>query len=421
MTTMISNSDCHELKGTIVRRRCLGRFIAFADVLSDNDDVGGGGRATQTTERKTWTITFRQDDLESDNFPSKKAALPFGGTVRATIVRNQSMSIGGDDEWIVKSWQLTSHPMSEAIERALLPGGGISSSLYLRERRQAFEEATSLFHNTKDHGDTLGTNSSPSVMILRNSPRGSSINQDDAAPATTSSLSSTKEEQDQQRHPRTSGNAHKVFAAWIKDHLLRSNHQHQHYDVLDVGGGKGRLSMELTRICGSTIKCTVVDPVRRKPPPAKQMKQLVQQGKRVPDFISAYFATAEYEGLPPPPPSPPSMGGPDDDNNGNTPPQQPTSWATMSAKLTAAHSILVGLHPDQCTEAIVDAALLHDKPFAVVPCCVYPDLFARRRLRADDRPVRSYDDFIQFLMEKDDRIGQVTLPFAGKNVCLYRV
>ena len=34
--------------------------------------------------------------------------------------------------------------------------------------------------------------------------------------------------------------------------------------------------------------------------------------------------------------------------------------------------VLVGMHPDQATEPIVDAALAMGKPFAVVPCCVFP-------------------------------------------------
>jgi hypothetical protein len=33
-------------------------------------------------------------------------------------------------------------------------------------------------------------------------------------------------------------------------------------------------------------------------------------------------------------------------------------------------SIVVGLHPDQATEPIVDFALENNKSFAVVPCCV---------------------------------------------------
>ena len=43
-------------------------------------------------------------------------------------------------------------------------------------------------------------------------------------------------------------------------------------------------------------------------------------------------------------------------------------------------ALVVGLHPDEATDAIVDAALAAGKPFAVVPCCVFPSLFPHRRL-----------------------------------------
>ena len=45
-------------------------------------------------------------------------------------------------------------------------------------------------------------------------------------------------------------------------------------------------------------------------------------------------------------------------------------------------ALVVGLHPDEATDAIVDAALAAGKPFAVVPCCVFPSLFPHRRLVA---------------------------------------
>ena len=38
-------------------------------------------------------------------------------------------------------------------------------------------------------------------------------------------------------------------------------------------------------------------------------------------------------------------------------------------------ALLVGFHPDEATDFIVDAALTSRKPFAVVPCCVFPKLF----------------------------------------------
>jgi len=54
------------------------------------------------------------------------------------------------------------------------------------------------------------------------------------------------------------------------------------------------------------------------------------------------------------------------------------SEAADAALLADAHFV-VGLHPDEATEAIVDGALRHRRPFAVVPCCVFAKLFPNRR------------------------------------------
>ena len=81
-------------------------------------------------------------------------------------------------------------------------------------------------------------------------------------------------------------------------------------------------------------------------------------------------------------------------------------------------SIVVGLHPDSATESIVDFALAMNKPFAVVPCCVCAVDFPNRRLPGDDPT--SYDAFVSYLVSKaPDRIGTLTLPFEGRNVCVF--
>jgi hypothetical protein len=45
-------------------------------------------------------------------------------------------------------------------------------------------------------------------------------------------------------------------------------------------------------------------------------------------------------------------------------------------KLFSDCSLLVGMHPDEATEIIIDTALKFNKPFAVVPCCVMSRLFS---------------------------------------------
>ena len=49
------------------------------------------------------------------------------------------------------------------------------------------------------------------------------------------------------------------------------------------------------------------------------------------------------------------------------------------AACSTQHATQVGLHPDEATDAIVDVALQLNIPFAVVPCCVFPNSFAHVR------------------------------------------
>lgn len=81
-------------------------------------------------------------------------------------------------------------------------------------------------------------------------------------------------------------------------------------------------------------------------------------------------------------------------------------------------SLICGMHPDQATEAIVDVALLLERPFAVVPCCTFNALFPHRRRHNGDG-VRVYASFLDYLQEKDSRIQRAVLPVRGRNVVLY--
>ena len=84
--------------------------------------------------------------------------------------------------------------------------------------------------------------------------------------------------------------------------------------------------------------------------------------------------------------------------------------------------LLVGMHADGATEAIVDIALQYKKPFVVIPCCVFPNLFHHRKIVKDDGvsyPVRSYEDFCDYLQQKDPRFKRSILPFEGRNVAIW--
>ena len=85
-------------------------------------------------------------------------------------------------------------------------------------------------------------------------------------------------------------------------------------------------------------------------------------------------------------------------------------------------SIIAGMHPDQATEAIVDMSLRLGKPFAILPCCVMPKLFPNRVQKRHGDPVRSYNTFCQYLLDKSPAGVPFLveyLPFQGRNKVIY--
>ena len=86
--------------------------------------------------------------------------------------------------------------------------------------------------------------------------------------------------------------------------------------------------------------------------------------------------------------------------------------------LVGSCQAMVAMHPDEATDAVIDSALKAERPFAVVPCCVFPRLFNSRRLFGGGG-VTTYMGLIRFLREKDGRIQAARLPFQGRNIVLY--
>ncbi|GMI07016.1 hypothetical protein TrVE_jg283 [Triparma verrucosa] len=83
-------------------------------------------------------------------------------------------------------------------------------------------------------------------------------------------------------------------------------------------------------------------------------------------------------------------------------------------------SVLVGMHADASTEPIVQLAKKYNKSYAVVPCCVFPNLFKERRIVDADgvsREVRSYEEFVEYLTVGGGE--RCTLNFDGRNECVY--
>ena len=103
----------------------------------------------------------------------------------------------------------------------------------------------------------------------------------------------------------------------------------------------------------------------------------------------------------------------------------PVVWKTNNMgsqliELISNASVLVGVHSDQVTESIIDAAYDLNLPFAVVPCCVFPSFFPDRK-KSNGEFVQTYEQFIEYLIEKYPTTLKENLPFEGRNVVLYRI
>ena len=86
-------------------------------------------------------------------------------------------------------------------------------------------------------------------------------------------------------------------------------------------------------------------------------------------------------------------------------------------------SIVLGLHPDEATEAIISTSLNNKLPFAVIPCCVLPQLFPNRRHKKTKKLIKKLGSFIEYLIDLGQESGyniKITeLPFEGRNTVLY--
>eukprot|EP00549_Striatella_unipunctata_P004743 CAMPEP_0118684904 /NCGR_PEP_ID=MMETSP0800-20121206/6917_1 /TAXON_ID=210618 ORGANISM="Striatella unipunctata, Strain CCMP2910" /NCGR_SAMPLE_ID=MMETSP0800 /ASSEMBLY_ACC=CAM_ASM_000638 /LENGTH=281 /DNA_ID=CAMNT_0006581691 /DNA_START=159 /DNA_END=1004 /DNA_ORIENTATION=+ len=174
---------------------------------------------------------------------------------------------------------------------------------------------------------------------------------------------------------------HKLFAEWLVN-MFGIERLSKGTGVLDVAGGNGELSRSLHQLGVPSI---LIDPNPRcgnetQLPFEIIAKPLVGDGS---DLIDG------------------------DDSIGS---------------LTRNCSIVVGMHPDQATEAIVDIALRLGVPFAFLPCCVMPKLFPHRIQKRHGDPVRSYRTFCQYLLDKAP-VGvpfEVDyLPFIGRNTVIF--
>ena len=185
--------------------------------------------------------------------------------------------------------------------------------------------------------------------------------------------------------------------------------------VVDVAGGSGDLAFQLSVRFG--IPCTVVDP-------RGGGVQLTSRHRRLLASRAANSAAIDDEWLAS---SPLAR-------------QLRREWETFAPDACADHvkalfderlmfdastaalirdcSALVGLHPDQATGAIVDCGLVMGKPWAVVPCCVFPNRHPNRR-DASGRVARTTDQLVEHIAGQASGTRRCTLPCDGANEAVW--
>ena len=221
------------------------------------------------------------------------------------------------------------------------------------------------------------------------------------------------------RHGARNQHRHKFFARWLLETFpflqspsCESIDDREQCHVLDVAGGKGELAARLS-MCHN-LRVVLVDPRKADVAscfssqvlpklPNKWQGRIEEQLAENPHFVQEKIdqrVTRLIMNF--------------DDN-------ALESSAELQAAVQSA-SVLIGMHADGATEAIVDAALKYRKPFVVVPCCVFPRLFNQRFLVKEDGtkvPVRSHEQFCDYLLRKDKRFKREVLPFEGRNVGIW--
>ncbi|KAL3782701.1 hypothetical protein HJC23_012220 [Cyclotella cryptica] len=80
--------------------------------------------------------------------------------------------------------------------------------------------------------------------------------------------------------------------------------------------------------------------------------------------------------------------------------------------------LIIGFHPDQAAGDIAEFAIAQNIPYCIVPCCVYFDCFPKRKLQ-NGIAVKTYDQLVDWLCEKDPRARIATLDVEGKNKVVY--
>ncbi len=235
-----------------------------------------------------------------------------------------------------------------------------------------------------------------------------------------------------------------VFASFIVHKFGGVDVINRNGGVLDVAGGRGDLSFELKS--KYNIKCTLIDPRIRKLNKKqrryilKSEKDKKRQHQRPENIIHVINGDNE------PKCKKQKMTSSNNIFNQSQQQQQNTKKKKLViddqllndylgqhiqgkfdssfkiATIGGAKPLVVGMHPDQATEDIVDIALEHKLNFAVVPCCVFPKPLFEKNAKERKKAIKmSFDEWCKYLSNKADGIESDFLNFTGANRVIYKI
>ena len=182
----------------------------------------------------------------------------------------------------------------------------------------------------------------------------------------------------------------RVFVDWLVE-TFGAEALSRGSGVLDVAGGRGDVSFELHTKRG--VPCTLVEPRPRKLNrmqhkwlKARVRKEEAKNGRKEAKNGGEAGNGREEDGNGSDPATPPSRrtDAPIADDANVLCAQVREMFTPENWHKFEECSVVIGMHPDEATEAIVDFARARGKPFAVVPCCVFPAMFPDRRVRRED-------------------------------------
>jgi hypothetical protein len=174
----------------------------------------------------------------------------------------------------------------------------------------------------------------------------------------------------------------KTFAAWLAENAPRSLLER---GVLDVAGGRGDVAFELATVRGFPV--TTIDP-RPPAPRSHQRRRWRTPGARRPGYVQARFDAAFVADA-------------------------------ANAALLEGCGLVIGFHPDQATDGVIDFAVASGKAVVLVPCCVFAREFPERR-RENGGDVTSFEDLVEYCTERLRGSRTEFLPYNGRNLALVR-